>query len=56
MGLIKGTLSGLSSVAGGVAAMPFGGLPAFIVGAMVGTIFADGVMALFGNTPRTRRK
>ena len=56
MGLIKGTVNGLAAVAGGVAAMPFGGFPAFVIGAMIGTILSDILMVPFGNTPQTGRK
>jgi hypothetical protein len=55
MGLIRGTVSGFAAVARGLAGMPFAGLPAFIAGAMVGTIFADVVVAGFGNPPATGR-
>lgn len=56
MGLIRGTVSGLGAVGGGVAAMPLGGLPAFIIGAMAGTIVSDILMTLLGNPPKTGRK
>ncbi|MGB9961746.1 hypothetical protein ACOZ32_06010 [Halobacterium sp. MBLA0001] len=56
MGVIKGTVSGLGAVGGGVAAIPLGGLPAFIIGAMAGTVVSDISMYLLGNTPKKGRK
>lgn len=55
VGMIRGTISGIGAVAGGLAAIPFGGIIAFIVGAMVGTIVSDIFWAAIGFPPKTGR-